>query len=286
MPCFGDSASECQFVSLGDFIDRSGKVGRVEVLRCRHCGHGISMPPLPDPSFLYEDRESQDYQPDSKGLSHAIKDLAFRRQAKKLLRQIGHRGGSILDFGCGSGQFTRILGEGANAKVIGADMHSEAPPELMPEQYLSPAELNGRRGMFDVVMAMHVLEHDDDADTLINQIASYARSGGKVVIEVPNVDCIWARPFGKYWDAWYLPYHRQHFTQASLVKLMEQNGLKIEAVHGITVPTMGRSFANIFGKRNNLFWLAVGIVSHPIQLLGEAVTGRRTAIRVVATRTG
>lgn len=285
MACFGDGAEDCQFVSLGEFLDRSGKVGHVEVLRCQRCGHGISIPPLADVGFLYENRESQDYQPDSKGLAHIIKDMAFRLQARKLLSQIGEAKGHILDFGCGSGQFTRVLGEVADAKVIGADMHSEAPSELLAELYLGPAQLSDRKGTFDVVLAMHVIEHDDNADALLANLASYARPGGKVVVEVPNIDCIWAESFGKFWDAWYLPYHRQHFTKGSLMKLMQRNGLKLEALHGITVPTMGRSFANMFGKRNNFFWLLLGIVTYPIQLLGEALTGRRTAIRAIASRT-
>jgi len=285
MACFGDSEKDCQFVSLGEFVDRSGKVGPVQVLRCERCGHGISIPPLPNVSFLYEDRQSQDYQPDSKGLSHVIKDLAFRSQARKLLNQIGEPYGTILDFGCGSGQFTRVLDDIAHGQVVGSDMHSEAPFELTDEQYLGPAELAERRGAFDVVMAMHVIEHDDDADALLRNVAGYARPGGKVVVEVPNIDCVWTGPFGKYWDAWYLPYHRQHFTQESLIKLMHRNGLKVESVHGVTVPTMGRSFANLFGKTNNLFWLLLGIIAYPFQLLGEAITGRRTAIRAIASRT-
>jgi SAM-dependent methyltransferase len=241
---------------------------------------------LPDVTFLYDNRESQDYQPDSKGLAHFIKDVAFRSQARKLLSDIGKPRGNILDFGCGSGQFTRILGEVADAEVLGADMHSEAPPELTAKQYLAPAELSNRRGTFDVVMAMQVVEHDDDADALLRNIATYARPGGKVVVEVPNIDCVWSRWFGKFWDAWYLPYHRQHFTEVSLVRLMQRNGLRLEAVHGVTVPTMGRSFANIFGKTNSFFWLLLGIATYPVQLLGEAVTGRRTAIRAIASRAG
>jgi SAM-dependent methyltransferase len=285
MGCLVDDSKTCELVSLGEFIDRSGKVGRVEVVRCSKCGHGVSLPPLPDVAFLYENRESQDYQPDAKGLSHAIKDIAFRFQARRLLRHIGSGKGRILDFGCGSGQFTRVLGEVArNAEVIGADMHPNPPAELVRGQYVGPSKLSTLQGCCDSVLAMHVLEHDDDAAGLLATITGYARPGGKVVIEVPNVDCLWNDWFGRYWDAWYLPYHRQHFTRGSLVKLMQRSGLRINAVHDISVPTMGRSFANIFGRTNNLFWLLLGVATYPVQLFGEAVTGRPTAIRVVATK--
>ena len=131
---------------------------------------------------------------------------------------------------------------------------------------------------------MHVLEHDDDAAGLLATIAGYACQGGTVIIEVPNVDCVWSKWFGKFWDAWYLPYHRQHFTRGSLIKLMQRTGLEIQSVHGVSVPTMGRTFANMFGRPNNLFWLLLGIIGHPIQLMGEALTRRPSAIRVIATK--
>jgi SAM-dependent methyltransferase len=286
MACFADNSEACEFVTLGEFLDRSGKVGRVEVVRCTKCGHGVSTPPLPDVSFLYDNRDSQDYQPDAKGLSHAIKDIAFRSQARKLLRHVGETEGRVLDFGCGSGQFTRVFGEvlSGSAEVVGADMHPDPPMELAKGRYLNPAKLSSHKGDFDTVLAMHVVEHDNNPERLLATIAAYARDGGRVVIEVPNIDCVWTGLFGKFWDAWYLPYHRQHFTSASLVKLMQRSGLKIESVHNITVPTMGRTFANIFGSTNNLFWLLLGAAAYPVQLLGERLTRRPTAIRVVATK--
>lgn len=285
MECVGHDAGTSQFESLGEFLDRSGKVGKVEVLRCTQCGHGISMPRLPDVAFLYENRESQDYQPDAKGLSHVIKDIAFRSQARKLLRQIGGAGGSILDFGCGSGQFTRVLGElVGGAKVTGADMHVEPPFELIGKPYMGPAELAAHQQGFDTVLAMHVLEHDDDADKLLATIASHVRQGGRIVVEVPNINCVWAAWFGKYWDAWYLPYHRNHFTEKSLIDVMQRQNLDIQSVYGVSVPTFGRSFANIFRTKNNIFWLIIGALSHPLQFGLEVITGRHTAIRIIATK--
>ena len=285
MECFVDTTGDCQFVSLGKFLDRSDKVGDVEVYRCKHCGHGISIPPLPDAAFLYEGRESQDYQPGTKGLAHAIKDLAFHSQARKLIRQIGDPPGTILDFGCGSGQFTRVLGElVGTSTVFGADMHPDSPPDLKNTQYLGPSELPAHQGGFDTVLALHVLEHDDDAARLLSTIASYARNGGKVVIEVPNINCTWSKLFGKYWDAWYLPFHRHHFNKESIISLIQRNNLDIESVHNVTVPTMGRSFANIFKKSNNAFWLVCGGIAHPIQLAGEFITHQPSAIRVIAKK--
>lgn len=243
------------------------------------------MPPIADVAFLYAGRESQDYQPDAKGLSAAIKDIAFRIQARTLLRQLPQAPRSVLDFGCGSGQFTRVLAEMLpGAHVVASDFHDTAPEGLGTCAYKPMSSLTADGDGFDLVMAMHVLEHDDDPDALLSRISALARPGGTVVIEVPHVDCIWNRVFGKKWDAWYVPFHRTHFTRASLRRRLEANGLQLLAMHDVTVPTMGRTAANFFGKKNNLFWLLIGIALHPVQWVGEKISGQPTAIRVIARK--
>lgn len=261
-------------------------IGKVEVWQCKRCGHGVSFPPIPDPEFLYQDRQSQDYQPDARnGLAHRIKNFAFRLQARQLLRQIGTPGPKALDFGCGSGQFTRVLGEMMpGTKLTGCDFHDAPPTELEGRDYLHTAEVGLQREAYDLVLAMHVLEHDDDAPGLLGKIVAPAKSGARIVVEVPNVECFWISIFGRFWDGWYLPYHRHHFSERSLRKLVTDNGLEVESIYGLTVPTMGRTVANLFGRRNNLLWLMIGIGLHPVQLLGEWLSGRRTALRVIATK--
>ena len=43
------AGGRCEYDSLGSFEDKSGKVGDVEVLRCRHCGIATHWTPLSDP---------------------------------------------------------------------------------------------------------------------------------------------------------------------------------------------------------------------------------------------
>lgn len=284
--CASRPGHPCDIENRGAFLDRSGIVGTVEVRQCRRCGHGVTHPPIPDVAFLYGERESQDYQPDAKGgLAHRIKDIAFRFQARKLLRNVGRLGDRALDFGCGSGQFTRVLGElSPGTDLVGSDFFDTPPDELAGRSYTHSQGLASQGASFDTVMAFHVLEHDDDAGALLDQIIAPVRPGGAVVIEVPNVECVWNRLFGRFWDAWYMPYHRHHFSRQSLVHFMERRGLKVKAVHPITSPTMGRTMANLAGGRNNLAWLLIGIVLHPLQWIGEAVTRQPTSLRVVATK--
>lgn len=285
-PCAKRIGSTCEQVTMSDFIDRSGVVGEMQVHRCIHCGHGVTYPPIADVSFLYEGRQSQDYQPDARNwLSHVIKDTAFGRQAAAILKDLGPVKGELLDYGCGSGQFTRVLSETAkDISVTGCDFFADPPSELDNRSYLSHAELAEQGRKFDSVLSMHVLEHDDDTRKLLQSITAPLKDGGTLVVEVPNAECFWGKVFGRFWDAWYLPYHRHHFSSSSLRLVLESQGLEVIAMRGITAPTMGRTFANVFGKKNNIFWILAGIALHPIQLAGEALSGRRTALRAVCRK--
>lgn len=286
MNCAARIGKECEHVSLGSFVDRSEMIGRVEVFQCMHCGHGITRPPVSDVASLYRNRESQDYQPDTKNvLSRAIKEFAFRLQARRLIRQIGEPGREALDFGCGSGQFTRVLGEMLPAtRLTGSDFYPTPPAELAEGRYVHHDIVAHHRARYDLVMAMHVLEHDDDVLALLARITAPAKHGAIVVIEVPNVECCWSKLLGRFWDAWYVPYHRHHFSRRSLVNMLASSDLDVVSLHGVSVPTMGRTIANMFGRRNNVLWLLVGIALHPLQRIGEVLSGQPTAIRVIARK--
>lgn len=286
MNCAANPGNPCRTTKKVGFLNRSDIVQEIHVRQCSDCHHAQTFPLMPDVRALYGDRDSQDYQPDIKNsLSRRIKDLAFKRQVKKLTLQLGNPGEALLDFGCGSGQFTRVLDEALpDTKVVGSDFFDDPPQELAGKNYLSAEDVGEEQGSFDTVMAMHVLEHDDDTATLLGRIIHPARSGAKIVIEVPNVDCFWISVFGRYWDSWYLPFHRQHFSERSLVAALENGGLEVTETYQITAPTMGRTFANVFGRKNNLFWLILGIALHPIQWLGERLSGQATAIRAIARK--
>lgn len=286
-PCSVSPDGQCYMVSMGIFPDKSGRVGPQEVVRCRYCGGAVTLPTLSDVAFLYDNRESQDFQPDSVGFVRKIKRLAFDRQVSTLLAQLPERPGRILDFGCGSGLFThqlaRRFGPGV---VIGSDFHHTPPAELDVGSYVPMAELSKFEGTFDLVLAMHVLEHDDDALGLLARIAAMAKPGGTVVVEVPNVECVWTQVMGRAWDAWYVPFHRTHFSRKSLLSVMEVGCLAVSAVHSVTVPTMGRSLANLMHAKNGLPFILAGIALHPLQWACEKLSGRSSALRVIARIAG
>ena len=285
--CFLSAGTRCSLPLEAGYPDRSGLVGQVGVARCVNCGVGVSQPPLADVAFLYADRTSQDFQTRASGLERAIKAIAFRMQAQRLLREVG---GSVprtvVDYGCGSGLFTNCLAQtlGPEARVIATDFHEAPPDDLGQGEYRPNTDLACIAGAADLVLAMHVLEHDDDPRALVARIADLARPSAHVVIEVPNIDCVWTQVFGTRWDAWYLPYHRAHYSRRALGAVIESGGLDIVRVVDVCVPTMGRTLANVFGRSGGLSFLLAGIALHPVQWVVEQVTRRPSALRVIARK--
>jgi SAM-dependent methyltransferase len=283
--CLVGPGDACRFTDLGAFKDRSGVVADVRVERCQTCGLGVSRPALPDVAFLYADRTSQDFQPDGGAIATLLKRIVFRNGARRILRALDHAPSFIIDFACGSGLFTRCLAEeAAPARVVGADFHQAPPQALRAAEYLPIDELAGFVGKADLVLAMHVLEHDDDPRALLARIVDLLRPGGRLIVETPNVECFWISVFGKAWDAWYLPYHRLHFNRRNLRALVEALGLSVIAEEDVSVPTMGRTLANLFGRRNSTIFILIGAGLHPIQWALERLTRRPVAIRVIGRK--
>jgi SAM-dependent methyltransferase len=284
--CPLDASRQCSVVSIGRFIDRSKLIGDVSVARCPRCGIGLSQPPLPDTSFLYTSRTSQDFHPGTGGIARFIKSIAFRRDAKALLASLGSTPACVIDFGCGSGLFTRCLAQSlpAGARVIATDFHAEPPNELGSVEYRSVNNIADLLGKADLVLAMHVVEHDDDPRKVIMSLIPLVRHNGHIVIEVPNIGCIWNSIFGRFWDTWYLPYHRVHFSRSALATLVEECGLSIVSRIDISIPTMGRTAANLVGRPNSLFFILMTAAFQPLQWIVERLTARPTALRVIARK--
>lgn len=101
-------------------------------------------------------------------------------------------GGRMLDIGCGSGFFTRPLGQGFK-EVHGVDINPESIAEfneLAPPRFtghlLHSTELPFRAGYFDRILSIETLEHVADLAAVAQEAARVTRIGGDLILTVPN----------------------------------------------------------------------------------------------------
>ena len=272
--------------TMGQCIFESTSIasGDHSVVRCVRCGMGITLPPIADVSLLYTDRQSQDFQPKTRGLAEIIKSAAFRARARSFLKLASGKPAVIVDYGCGSGLFTKCLAAVSKSRVHGLDFHDVAPAGIGDADYRSFERGSELAGRADLLIASHVLEHSEDPVSLVRQMAMLVRTGGELVLEVPNVNCWGARIFGSSWDGWYLPYHRLHFSRASLKGVIERAGLEVVEERGASVPTMGRTLAKLARRPYRLFFLLLGAALQPLQFAVEKLSGQASALRIVARK--
>jgi ubiquinone/menaquinone biosynthesis C-methylase UbiE len=100
-------------------------------------------------------------------------------------------GRTVLDAGCWWGWFIKYA-RGRGADVYGFD--------LEPSRINDGAAFAGKRGLcaadalklpfkdaaFDLVFSWHVIEHVENADTMLSEFNRVIRSGGSLVIGTPN----------------------------------------------------------------------------------------------------
>lgn len=105
------------------------------------------------------------------------------------------RNSAVLDFGCGIGRWTRVVGEVARV-AVGID-HNDA--SIVAAQRATQSErvhfavgqtiADGLRFVenrhYDVVLLIHVIEHIDDVDALLEELRHCAST---LIVEVPDFE--------------------------------------------------------------------------------------------------
>jgi SAM-dependent methyltransferase len=139
--------------------------------------------------------------------------------------------GRYLDVGCGSGGSLGVARALGWRVVAGIEMDDAAAArarrfadELHVGDVLAAPFAPGR---FDVVTALHVLEHVPDPVGAVRRMLEWLAPGGLLVLEVPNAGGLGARLFGRAWSGLELPRHLSHFTPETLARVVERAGGRV-----------------------------------------------------------
>jgi SAM-dependent methyltransferase len=107
--------------------------------------------------------------------------------------QSGLPQGRGLDLGCGDGLLTRIvLEEAGSRELVGIDPDPDETAQAKSLGIYSEVHTAGgaavpeRDGSFDWVLSNSVLEHIDDLEPVLEEVARLLRPGGEFVFTVPG----------------------------------------------------------------------------------------------------
>jgi 2-polyprenyl-3-methyl-5-hydroxy-6-metoxy-1,4-benzoquinol methylase len=132
------------------------------------------------------------------------------------------KGRSLLDIGCGSGDFVATAGfMGWNAEGVDPDAAAVAVCRsrgiVVTEGFVEQIEANKQVGYWDAVTMSHCMEHVPNPGALLAQVHAMLAPGGEVWLGLPNPESIGARYFGLDWESIDAPRHLVLPTQAALI---------------------------------------------------------------------
>jgi SAM-dependent methyltransferase len=140
---------------------------------------------------------------------------------------------SLLDVGCGSGAFGRVVREKWGCRVVGVELNpaAAANARLVLDHVFEADIINlSIEERFDVITVNDVLEHIENPEALLEKLSGLVARDGRLVISIPNVGhwSIVEDLLAGHWD--YLPAgllcidHLRFFTRRSVTSMMERAG--------------------------------------------------------------
>lgn len=143
------------------------------------------------------------------GTGEAIRNSIHNPTRLQRINNLCH-GGNVLDFGCGNGLFVSFLKKN-NVAVDGYDKFS-GDFNALPE-----------KNKYDVVTAIEVFEHLAEPYSEIDEIFSFLKEGGILMVETSFTD--WMSDDNVYINP--LIGHSTIFSHAGLDELMSEKGFNI-----------------------------------------------------------
>lgn len=176
------------------------------LVKCRSCG-SVHTDPLPDNAMLLQLYKTFNYRWYRDHYDAKLRDSRIR--VSEYRNAMGRR---VLDFGGGIGYFSTA------ARELGFESRTFDP---------FYEKESGIPKNWDTIVALHVLEHSNTIDTLLEQMKGLLKPGGNIIIAVPNFLSQGYKQLGMNW-VWAQPplLHIFHFTSSGLQALLSRHGFR------------------------------------------------------------
>lgn len=208
----------------------------------------------------------------------------FQVERHEMLQYVPQEAGTILDVGCGCGNFSELLKKSRPVEVWGVELDKQAAnvaasklDRVICAAFDSGLELPSQS--FDCIIFNDVLEHMVDPFSALLYAKKLLRDGGVVVASIPNVRyfaTIWDLLVHKNWKygEWGVldRTHLRFFTCRSIISTFSDLGYQVECIEGINPienfhPALVRRFRFLnqllLNKIEDMRYLQFAIVTCP-----------------------
>jgi 2-polyprenyl-3-methyl-5-hydroxy-6-metoxy-1,4-benzoquinol methylase len=217
------------------------------IIECDCCGFKYTNP-RPEENKIgkyYQSEEYVSHNDSNKGFINGIYQLVKKYTLWKklnLMVQIsGKKTGKLLDYGCGTGDFIKIL-QDVKWEVSGLEpdegARKLAQNKVGEARVNDLSKLNSLDNKYDVITCWHVVEHIHELNSTLEKLIAAMHPNGKLVIAVPNITSYDSLHYKEFWAALDVPRHLYHFRPSDIENLAKNHGLKLER----TLPMVFDSF--------------------------------------------
>lgn len=243
MSDFGESCLICSSKKNNPYLvvpNRFDISEKFQLVQCADCGF-VFLHPRPGIDEIGKYYEIEDYQPHQIERKTMLELLYgfIRTRNNRFKRRLIERhvpNGSLLDFGCGSGEFLLEM-QNSNWQVLGVEP-AKNPREFANERNIKVFEnIDKISDRFNVITLWHVLEHIYDVPKLIGQLKERLFENGILVLALPNLKSYDAQKYGANWVAFDAPRHLSHFCPNDVERLFSSFGFQIIAYKTLFVDT-------------------------------------------------
>ena len=201
--------------------------GQFTIVQCRACDFGLTRPRPSDLEPYYPMRYRR-----FNRLGTGLLRWLYRRRIAGWMTRLPATG-RALEVGSGSGWMLRALRE-RGWDAIGTERTAETA-RIATDASGATVLVGGLEAVddapsFDLIVLFHVLEHLDDPIAVLRAAARRLRSGGVLVLGLPNIGSWQARATGRHWMHLDPPRHLGHFSRRSIEQALAQTGFRVTGI--------------------------------------------------------
>ncbi|MHC4746409.1 MAG: class I SAM-dependent methyltransferase [Planctomycetota bacterium] len=197
--------------------------------RCLNC-NAVFPAPRPTPKQLetaYDDSYYGQGQQKFTAYIETVLDWFRQGRARRVNRYVKPPA-KVLDIGCGNGKFLgNLIERGFEGYGIELSGRAAERAKLIPKLNLTIGQFGPdtfEENFFDVITMWHVFEHTEEPRKTLDIICKILKSGGYLMMSLPNIDSLQSRIFGGKWLHLDPPRHLFFIGASDLISKMKDFG--------------------------------------------------------------